>query len=198
MTDHNGQPQKLSRTETHDLSMIIKDRSKVLRAHAEEQAAACMADFEKKLESMFDWDTDETWRKATEEATRAVDKVRDIVAEKYESLGIPRIFAPDVAMNYLGRGPAALDHRREEMRRLARKSVEAMTKAAITKIEKQALDLRTQVVSMGLLSADAHVFLESLAPIEETMRALDFHEVEAKLEHEHQQRLEDRRRFGYG
>ena len=34
------QPRKLSRNETHDLSMIIKDRTKVLRAHAEEQAAA--------------------------------------------------------------------------------------------------------------------------------------------------------------
>ncbi len=53
-----------------------------------------------------------------------------------------------------------------------------MTKAAITKIEKQALDLHTQVVGMGLLSADAKMFLESLAPIEESMRALDFGEIE--------------------
>ena len=53
-----------------------------------------------------------------------------------------------------------------------------MTKAAITKIEKQALDLRTQVVGMGLLSADAKMFLESLAPVEEWMRALDFGEIE--------------------
>ena len=64
-------------------------------------------------------------------------------------------------------------------------------------IEKQALDLRTQVVGMGLLSADAKLFLESLAPIEENMRALDFAEIEKRLEKEQQLRLEDRRRL-YG
>jgi len=72
-----------------------------------------------------------------------------------------------------------------------------MTKAAITKIEKQALDLRTQVVGMGLLSADAKMFLESLGPVEESMRALDFGEIERKLEREQQARLADRRRL-YG
>ena len=59
-----------------------------------------------------------------------------------------------------------------------------MTKSAITKIEKQSLELRTQVVAMGLLSAEAKMFLESLAPIDEAMRSLDFHEVERKLEAE--------------
>ena len=39
----------LSRTEKNDLVMIIKDRTKVLKAYAEERAAACMADFERKL-----------------------------------------------------------------------------------------------------------------------------------------------------
>jgi hypothetical protein len=90
-----------------------------------------------------------------------------------------------------------LASRRTELRRVAQTSVAAMTKAAITKIEKQALDLRTQVVGMGLLSADAKLFLESLAPIEESMRALDFAEIEKKLEKEQQLRLEDRRRL-YG
>ena len=47
--DADEPSRKLSRNETHDLSMIIKDRTKVLRAHAEEQAAACMADFERQM-----------------------------------------------------------------------------------------------------------------------------------------------------
>jgi len=177
--------------------MIIKDRTKVLLRAADAQAAACLADFETKLESMFAWDTDETWRKAAGDAQAAVDAMRDRVAEKYESLGIPRIFAPDVGINFTGRGPAALNHRREEMRRIARASVEAMRKAAITKIEQQGLELRTKVVSMGLLSEDAKLFLDSLAPVEESMRNLDFKEIELRLEKEHQQRLADRRRFGY-
>ena len=60
----NDEPRRLSRNETHDLSMIIKDRAKVLKAHAEEQAAACMADFETKMATIYTWDQDETWKKA--------------------------------------------------------------------------------------------------------------------------------------
>jgi len=40
------------------------------------------------------------------------------------------------------------------------------------------------------------MFLESLAPVEDAMRTLDFHEVEQRLEREHQQRIADRNR-GY-
>jgi hypothetical protein len=112
-------------------------------------------------------------------------------------LGIPKTFAPRLEVNWQGRGENAMAHRRTELRRVAKASIDAMTRAAITKIEKQALDLRTQVVAMGLLSNDAKLFLESLAPIEESMRALDFTEVERRLEKEHQERIEDRRRFGY-
>ena len=45
--------------------------------------------------------------------------------------------------------------------------------------------------------ADAKLFLESLAPVEESMRALDSGEIERKLEKEQQLRLADRRRL-YG
>ena len=65
----------LSRNETHDLGMIIKDRAKVLRAHAEEQAAACLADFEKKLAAVYTFDQDEVWKVATEEALKVVRRM---------------------------------------------------------------------------------------------------------------------------
>lgn len=187
----------LSRSETHDLSMIIKDRTKVLRAHAEEQAAACMADFEKKLATEYSWDQDEAWKKATEEAQAAAMAAQKIIAERCKELGIPKSFAPRLDVSWTGRGENALNQRRTELRRVAKTSIDAMHKATITKIEHQSLNLRTQVVSMGLLSDDAKLFLDSLAPVEETMRALDFAEVEKRLDKEHQARLEDRRRFGY-
>ena len=191
------QPRKLGRNETHDLSMIIKDRTKVLRAHAEEQAAACLADFESKMATVYTFDQDEVWQKAAEEARRVVAESQMIIAKRCKELGIPATFAPSISASWQGRGENMLSARRAELRRVAKASIEAMTKAAITKIEKQALDLRTQVVGMGLLSADAKMFLESLAPIEESMRALDFGEIERKLEREQQARLADRRRL-YG
>ena len=191
------QPRKLSRTETHDLSMIIRDRTKVLRAHAEEQAAACLADFESKMATVYTFDQDAVWKKATDAAQRVVSESQMLIAKRCKELGIPASFAPSISASWQGRGENMLAARRSELRRVAKASIDAMTKAAITKIEKQALDLRTQVVGMGLLSPDAKLFLESLAPVEESMRALDFGEIERKLEKEQQLRLADRRRL-YG
>jgi hypothetical protein len=191
------EPRKLNRHESHDLSMIIKDRSKVLRAHAEEQAAACMADFERQLATSYAFDQDEVWKKATLEAQRVVQESQALIAKRCKQLGIPPTFAPSISASWQGRGENMLASRRAELRRVAQSSIAAMTKAAITKIEKQALDLRAQVVGMGLLSPDAKMFLESLAPVEESMRALDFGEIEKKLEKEQQLRLADRRRL-YG
>lgn len=191
------QPRQLSRNETHDLSMIIKDRTKVLKAHAEEQAAHCMADFEKKLAAIYSWDQDEIWKAAAEKAMEVVKEAQGQVAKRCEEMGIPKSFAPALSVSWQGRGENALSQRRTELRRVAKASIEAMTKAAITKIEKQSLDLRTQVVGMGLLSSDAKFFLESLAPVEEAMHSLDFGEIERQLEKEQQLRLADRRRI-YG
>jgi hypothetical protein len=188
-------PRQLSRNETHDLSMIIKDRTKVLKAHAEEQAAATIADFEKQLAAIYSWDQDEVWKRATEEAFKVCKEVQDKIDARCRELGIPKTFSPQLGVSWQGRGENASRERRTELRRVAKTSVDAMLKAAITKIEHQSLDLRTQVVSMGLLSADAKLFLESLAPVTDAMRALDFHDIEKKLENEQQQRIADRRRW---
>lgn len=171
----------LSRQETHDLSMIIKDRTKVLRAHAEEQAAHLMADFEKKLSQEFTWDQDKIWEKAADDARGAIAAAQQAIDARCKELGIPRSFAPSVSASWHGRGENAVAERRAELRRVARTPIDAMVKTATTKIEKQSLDLRTQVVAMGLLSADAKLFLESLAPVEDAMAQLDFHEVEKKI-----------------
>lgn len=189
-------PRTLSRNETHDLSMIIKDRTKVLKAYAEEQAAACLADFERKLAAVYSWDQDEVWKAAAEDARRVVAEAQATIASRCEELGIPKTFAPAIGMTWAERGENALAQRRAELRRVAKASIDAMLKAAVTKIEHQALDLRTQVVAKGLLSEDARIFLESMAPVTEAMQAIDFEAIERRLEGEHQQRIADRRRYG--
>lgn len=195
---HGALPdRKLSRNETHDLSMIIKERTKVLKAHAEEQAAVCMADFEKQLAATYSWDQDDVWKAAAQRAKDAAERAAEEIAKRCEELGIPKTFAPSISIMWAGRGENALSARRVELRRVAKTSIEAMTKAAITKIEKQSLDLRTQVVGLGLLTGNARMFLESLAPVEDAMRSLDFHEIEKKLEREQQKRIADRARHSW-
>ncbi len=190
---------KLSRHETHDLSMIIKDRTKVLRRHAEEQAAACMADFEKKLSTIYAYDQDEIWKKATEEAMAVVAKSQEAIETRCKKLGIPKDLAPKLVLAWEGRGQMRLESRRAELRRVAKSECEAMLTAAMTRIEKQGLDLRTQVITMSVITPEATMFLESLAPVEEAMHAIDFGAIETKmLEDKRRQSQDSVRRLGYG
>lgn len=193
------QGRALSRTETHDLAMVLKERAKLFRTYVEQQAAERMADFEKKLAAEFSFDDDEIWKAATERAQRVVREAQETVAKRCEELGIPKKFAPQIGLSWISRGENALKERRAELRQVAKRTIEAMAKAAITKIEHQALDLRTQVVSMGLLSPGAQLFLDSLAPVTDMMRALEFGEVEAALESDKRKRIENQKRYGgYG
>jgi len=179
---HDEKPRALSRNETHDLGMIIKDRAKVLRAHVEERAAVCMADFESKLAAVYSFDRDDVWREAVAEASKVVAEAAIKIAERCKVLGIPEQFAPSLSIEWHGRGENAINSRRIELRRVAKTRIEAMARAAVTKIEHQSLDLRTQIVAMGLLSPEAKLFLESLAPVDEAMRSLEFRDVEVALE----------------
>lgn len=175
------EPRKLSRQETHDLGQIIKERTKVLEAHADEQAAACLADFERKLSTIYEYDQDEIWKEVTEKAMEHVRIAQERIEKQCEKRGIPKELAPRLGLTWEGRGQMKAASRRDELRRVAKAEIEAMKKAARTKIQKQSLDLRTQVVAMGLMTPEATMFLESLAPVEDAMTSLDFGAIETKM-----------------
>lgn len=188
-------PRPLSRQESHDLGQIIKERTKVLEAHADEQAAHCLADFERKLATIYSYDSDEVWKAATEEALKEVEKAQEKIAAQCRKLGIPKDLSPRLVLSWEGRGQMKVASRRDEMRRVAKREVEAMKAAAMTKIRKQSLDLRTQVVSMGLMTAEAKLFLESLAPVDDAMKAIEFAAIEQKVL---EQQKAGPRRLGFG
>ena len=89
----------LSRHETHDLGMIIKDRAKVLKAHVEHQAAVVMADFEKKLAAIYSFDQDDVWKAAWAEAEAVARDCQNRIAKRCEEMGIPRSFAPGISVD---------------------------------------------------------------------------------------------------
>lgn len=185
---------RLSRHETHDLSMIIKDRAKVLRAAADEQAAKCMADFEKKVSRIYEFDQDDVWKRATEEAMEVVKRSQEKIEAQCKKMGIPKDLAPKLQLGWEGRGQMKSAARRAELRRVAKAEVEAMKLAAYAKIEKQSVELRSQVVGMGLLTPEATLFLESLAPIQEAIQMVDFATIETKL----LEQQAGNRRLGFG
>jgi len=179
---NDAAPRPLSRSETHDLSMIIKDRVRVLKAHVEEHAARKLAEFEQQVSSVFAWDQEETWRAATEHAQAVVADSNRRILDHCKTLGIPPQFAPGLTLTWHARGQNAIEWRRTELRVSAKAKIEAMKRAAMTKIEQQSLDLRTQVVAMGIVSPEAKLFLESLAPVAEAMSALDVRAIAAELD----------------
>ena len=99
-----------------------------------------------------------------------------------------------LSIGWNGRGENACKNRREELRRVAKAEVEAMAARAIVKVEQESLDLRTQVVAMGLLSDSAQTFLQTLKPVEEVMHKLDFAAIDKKLE---LQNADRRKALGY-
>jgi hypothetical protein len=153
-----------------------------------------MADFEKKVSTIYSYDQDDVWKEATETAMVEVKKAQDKIEERCRKLGIPKDLSPQLALSWQGRGQMKTADRRAELRRVAKAEVEAMKAAAVTKIRRQSLDLRTQVVAMGLLTPEATMFLESLAPVEDAMHSIDFGQIETKM-------LEQKsatRRLGHG
>lgn len=188
MTDQSKGGRKLARHETHDLGMIIKDRAKVLKAHIEAEKTRVLADFEAQIAAVYQFDQDEVWKDATEKAMVVVREAQAVIAKRCEEMGIPKTFAPALGISWQGRGENACKDRRAELRRVAKAEVEAMAAAAIVKVERESLDLRTQVVAMGLLSDAAKVFLQTLKPVEEVMHRLEFTKVEQRLTAEQAER----------
>lgn len=188
---------KLKAQEAHDLSMLIKERTKVLKHHVEEQAARLLADFEREMAAIYKFDDNEIWKAAAEKARGACHAAQKAVEKECERLGIPKNFAPSIDAVWTGRGENALANRRVELRRVAKTAIDAMVKAAITKIEHQGLDLRTQIVAMCVLSPDARLFLESLSPVSESMQSIRFADIEARFEAEKTKRIKDYRHAGY-
>lgn len=184
---------RLSSKEVHDLGMLIKDRAKVLKAHADEQAAACLADFERKIAAKFQFDADDVWKRATEEAMKVIAEGNEKIKARCKKLGIPAEFAPGLNISWSERGQNGTASRRQELRRIAVAEIDAMKKAAMTKIERQSLDLRTEVIKLSSMSENAKMFLESLAPVEDAMGGIDFAAIENKMRENQTKRIEDRR-----
>jgi len=188
---------RITRAEAHDLSMLIKDRAKVLKAHAEAESARYLSEFEQQISQQYSFDQDDVWQKAMMEVAEVARKAQETVLARCKALGIPSMFAPVIGVGWQGRGQNLMAERRGELRRAAKAKIEAMVRAAQTKIEQQAVDLRTKILSMGVLSADGQMFLESLAPVDDSISNLSFSDIAQELDAKRKNNNEAMRRLGY-
>jgi hypothetical protein len=155
------QANRMTKAERGDLLSLVKKRERVMKTMAGERSAQMLADFEAQAAKIHSYNDDVVWQKAKEEAEAAVKTAQAAVEERCIALGIPREFAPSLNIAWYGRGENACMQRMTELRRAAKKRIEAMEAEAASRIERMSLDAQAELLSQGLDTDAAHAFLEA-------------------------------------
>ena len=154
-----SQANRMTKTERGDLLSLVKKRERVMKTMAAERSAQMMAEFEGQAAKIYSFNEDAVWAKAKEEAEAAVRAAQAAIEERCHALGIPREFAPSLNATWYGRGENAFAGRLAELRRAAKRRIEAMEAEACSKIERMSLDAQAELLSQGLDTDAAHAFL---------------------------------------
>jgi hypothetical protein len=156
----------VTRAERQDLLKVARQRERVAETGTTAYAAKLIADFEQQLASIYSFGQSEVWRKVAEAADKAVEAANADLAEECQKLGIPKRFAPGIALQWYGRGENAVASRRAEAR---------------AKIEQASLDVQPALLAIGM-SAEAQELLAKMPTAEQLMPAVTVTEAEALLE----------------
>lgn len=182
----------MTKAERAELGALIRKREKVLKYAMAERSAELLAQFDAQSAKIYHWDDDATWKKIHDDAQAAVEKAKEALAARCTELGIPSEFAPQLGFGWAGRGHTAVAERRRELRQAAKSRIEAIEKAAITKIERLSLDAQTEVLAQGLESVAAKAFLEAMPAINTLMPQVQVEEIQSLIE---TQRADRRQRY---
>jgi hypothetical protein len=169
----------MTRREREDLAALVRRREKVAKTAAAQRAAELLADFEAQCAARYAYDEDATWRAITEEAQRVVQEADAAIAARCRELGIPPRFRPGLQVSWHGCGENAVAERRAELRAVAKTRIGALEKQARTKVERQSVELQTQLVAGGLASAAARAFLDAMPTPAALMPPLDVRALES-------------------
>lgn len=163
----------MTKGERDDLSRLIRQRERVMKAAATQRAAELLADFEREMGAIHRYNNDETWARLHAEAKAAVATAQADVDRRCKELGIPPEFAPRMELYWYGRGENALKDRQQELRRMAKSRIAAMEAAARTAIEVHSVEAQTKLLAGALTSDGAQAFLADMPKIETLMPKID-------------------------
>lgn len=168
----------MTRGEREDLQRLIRQREKVMKSAASQRSAELLADFENQLGAEYAFDDDAVWAEAKAIAEQEVIRAQQLVANRCGELGIPEEFAPSLNLVWYGRGPGNdAERRKAELRRMAKKRIEALESAAVVKIEVASVEAQSQLAMAGLTSEGAQQFFNALPKVESLMERLSFDEL---------------------
>jgi hypothetical protein len=170
MTNLRAQPNgSMTKAERDELAKLVRRREKLAKADADQRGAELLADFERQMAAIYQPDDDPVWQEARRAVQEVVNEARAKISERCRELGIWERSAPDIGAHWYGRGENATAERRAELRKVATTRIAAMTKAAKTEIERQSIEVQTQLVAGGLESVEAREFLASMPTAEALM-----------------------------
>ena len=170
---------KMSQHEYSELKALLRRREQVAKTRAKRRSAELLADVEAQLAAEYKVD-DERWADINRAALAAVQQADAAIAERCRELGIREEFRPKLSLSWHSRGENALKDRRAELRKVAQTKIAAIEAQAIAEIERQSVEVQTQLVAGGLGSASAVAFLESMPGPDTLMPALTVGELKAQ------------------
>ena len=180
---------KMTSMERRELQGLIRQKARLMKAQAAQRGRELIAEFEQQLNGHFNYDQDEIWKEAFEEAEKVARESQARVHARCRELGIPDKFAPSVNLSWWRSGQNALKDLRADMRREAKIRIAVLEAAAKTDIERFAVEAQEELVAEGLTTEAAQMFLTKLPSAESLMPILELDQVtQGVLELEHQKK----------
>jgi hypothetical protein len=152
----------MSRTEQHDLLLLLRARERVALSDAREYQATLLATFERKLAAIYKPKDHPVWQEAYAAAECACEEAQAKIAATFRALGIPEEWAPGISVGWYGRGENASSKRRTELHRVAASEAERRLRVAEAAIKKASVEAQGQIIKAGLTSEAARAMLEAL------------------------------------
>ena len=169
-----------TKQERDELANLLRRRAKLAKREAERLAAARLAEFERALAAEYRVDDESVWGEAALAAYSAVNEANERVRARCRELGIRDEFAPNIASKWWAfGGRSSAQARIKELRKLAKRRIDADLRAAKVEIEHRSLDIQTDLVARGLTSDEARRFLDRMPLVLELLAPLSVAEIEA-------------------
>jgi hypothetical protein len=132
----------ITRSDRDALSRYDRARVKARRDDAEAYGAHLLP----QLAKQYSFDSDATWKAATERSQAAVRAAEREPAERCGELHIPSWGRPNLFVSWHSRGENASKKRRHELRRVARSRAAALVKQAKSQIERDSIDFQSRLL----------------------------------------------------
>jgi hypothetical protein len=171
----------MTKGERAELGQLIRKQERVMKASASERSAKLMAEFEQQMDETFSFNDDAVWKQAVESAKEIMADANRKISARSAEIGIPPEFAPSLSFWWNEKGQNAVKARREELRRIAKRKIEAMETEARTRIESMSLAAQTEVIAHGMKSDAAREFLERMPSLDSLMPRVSQSDISALL-----------------